>query len=171
MVRPRHNCALCHSRKPEDDFPLTTSGTRALATCTRCLEQSLRYPGIWADLLLQPPRQTVVGRTDNLGTDLPSTTPPNTAARKRKRRRAAGSWPYKSRKRAKAVPKPPPKPQSLITRRIPIKKKSISAFAKKAATNLCYDPDNSETDDAPCKFCYRAGEVQCKDCYRRGVTA
>lgn len=169
MLSPRHNCAVCHSRKPEDDFPLTTSGTRALATCMGCLEQSLLNPAVWTYLLLQPPGPTVVEPTDNLGTDLPSTTPPNTAARKRKRRRAAGSWPYKSRKHVKAVPKPPPEPQGLITRRISIEEKPVSAFVK-TATNLCYDPDNSETYDTACKYCYRAGVIQCKDCYRRGVT-
>lgn len=169
MLSPRHSCAVCHSWKPEDDFPLTTSGTRALTTCVGCLEQSLRYPRLWSDLHLQPPGPTVVEPTDNLGTDLPSTTPPNTTARKRKRRRAAGSWPYKPRKRVKAVPKPPPEPQGVITRSISIEEKPVSASAK-TATNLCYDPDNSETDDAACKYCYRAGEIQCKYCYRRGVT-
>ena len=145
MLSPRHNCAVCHSRKPEDDFPLTTSGTRALATCMGCLEQSLLFPDIWADLLLQPPGQTAVKPTDNLGTDLPSTTPPNTAVRKRKRRRAAGSWPYKPRKRVKAVSKNLP------------------------FDHRCYDPDDPETYNVVCKFCYRAGVIQCKDRYRRGM--
>jgi len=175
MISPRHNCALCHSRKSEDNFPLTTSGTRALATCMGCLEQSLSSPAEWALLSLQPPGQTVVEPTDSLGTDLPSTTPPitattgtltevepsvNTAARKRKRRRAAGSWPYKARKRAKAVPKPPVESQGPITCRICIEEKPVSAFVETATNlpfdcqkHLSYNPDNSKTNDAVCKSC------------------
>ena len=181
MVRPRHTCAVCHSRKPEDDFPLATSGTRALATCMGCLEQSLSNPAAWADLSLQPPGQTVAEPTDNLGTDLPSTTLPitattgtpaeiepsvNTATRKRKRRSTAGSWPYKARKRAKAVPKPPSEPQGPITCRICVEEKPVSEFVKlsrsrKTATNLpfdcqkhlSYNPGNSKTNNAVCKSC------------------
>ena len=139
-----------------------------------CLEQSLSRPVEWVHLSLQPPGQTVV-EPDSLGTNLPSTTPPitatmgalaeiepsvNTAARKRKRRRVAGSWPYKARKRAKAVPKPPPEPQGLITCRICIEEKPVSAFVETATDlpfncrkHLSYNPGNSKTNNAVCKSC------------------
>ncbi|OCL04970.1 hypothetical protein AOQ84DRAFT_356156 [Glonium stellatum] len=181
MVSPRHNCAVCHSRKPEDDFPLTTSGARAFATCMGCLEQSLSNPAAWADLSLQQPGRAMIEPTNDLEANLPSTTPPIVATvdalaetepstksptRKRKRRSTASSWPYKARKRAKAGPKPPPEPQGPITCRICVEEKPVSEFVKlsrsrKAAINLPFDcqkhlsyqPGNSKASNAVCKSC------------------